>query len=229
MARVSVDSTVKTVEPLAPAEIPVTSKPSTPVDLEIENKSSNSFLSAFVSKPGIVFSEKDPQEELILLLRAHVVTMVPWILITALMLLAPIVALPLVSFAGLAGVFGVGRTAALTIFWYLGTFTYAFLNFLYWYFNVYIVTDERVIDVDWYSVTQRKVSSTQIAKVQDVNASQGGVFAGMFDYGNIQIQTAGTEENFEFTAVPHPQLVARKIEELMGKEERQWEGNDRSI
>ncbi len=88
------------------------------------------------------------------------------------------------------------------------------------------MTNERIIDTDWYSVVIRKVSSTQIAKIQDVSATQVGVFPGVFDYGNVQIQTAGEEENFEFVSVPHPQLIAKQINELMEKEEKEGEGHN---
>jgi hypothetical protein len=40
------------------------------------------------------------------------------------------------------------------------------------------------------------------------------VLAGVFDYGNVTIQTAGELPNFDFTNVPHPQLVVNKIKEL---------------
>lgn len=195
------------------------------VDAELEQKSSQGVLSAFVAHPpGIFFADKEPTEDLILLLRAHLITTVPWIIVTLLLLVVPVVLLPIVTALGLVGTFGPGFILVATIFWYAIIFTYAFINFLYWYFNVYIVTSERVIDVDWYSVIIRKVSSTQIAKIQDASAVQVGVFAGIFDYGDVVIQTAGTEENFQFTAVPHPQLVAKKIEELMQLEEIDLEG-----
>ncbi len=198
----------------------------TPIDQELEEKSGHSSLSAFIAHPpGIFFADKEPEEQLILLLRAHLVTNVPWVIVSLILLVAPLVLVPVMAAAGILAGVGPGLIFVVVLFWYLGTFTYVLLNFLYWYFNVYIVTDERVIDVDWYSVIFRKVSSTQIVKIQDASALQSGVLAGIFDYGDVQIQTAGEEENFEFASVPHPQLVAKKIEELMQQEEKEFERN----
>lgn len=207
----------KTVEPGADSK-----SSASLTDQELKERSGSSILAAFDAFPrDITFSDKEEDENIILLLRAHIVTNLPWLVITAGLLLFPLLILPLIRASGASLPFG--TTVALVLFWYLGTFTYAFINSLYWYFNVYILTDERVVDVDWLSIIYRKVSSAQISHVEDVSASQGGVFAGVFDYGNVQIQTAAEEENFEFVAVPHPQLVAKKISELMEKEEKQHE------
>lgn len=192
------------------------------VDEQLKEKSGTSFLAAFDAYPrDIIFTQSEAGEELVLLLRAHIVTNIPWLLIAVGMILAPLLLLPLLNI--LAVPVSAGTSLALVLFWYLGTFTYAFLNFLYWYFNVYIVTSERVVDIDWFSVIYRKVSSAQISHIEDVSSVQGGVFAGVFDYGNVEIQTAAEEENFEFAAVPHPQLIARKIQDLMEKDDQEGE------
>ena len=221
MPRIKVDD----VEPdTSQVEKPVEVVLEKPV--EVKPPGIKDLFSAFsVCPAGVSFGESEEGETILLLLRAHLVTNIPWIAISFLLLIIPLILLPLLS--GL-GSFGVGAGAGLVfiLFWYAGTLTYAFLNFLYWYFNVYIVTNERIIDTDWYSVVIRKVSSTQIAKIQDVSATQVGVFPGVFDYGNVQIQTAGEEENFEFVSVPHPQLIAKQINELMEKEEKEGEGHN---
>lgn len=217
MPRISVDTNA-TTPPAPPVKIPLLSQ----IDDQLKKISGTSMLAAFSAWPqNVTFSDEEENENIILLLRAHIITNVPWILITLLLLLIPLVIFPFLGAAGLPIRPGTGFVFFLL--WYLATFTYAFINFLSWYFNVYILTNERVVDIDWYSIIYRKVSSAQISKIQDVSATQIGVLAGIFDYGNIQIQTAAEEENFEFTNIPHPQLVKKKIDELMQKEEKEWE------
>lgn len=223
MPRIAVDKVEPDLlaNPVPSVPVPA-AKDSTQTDQEMKQVSGTSVLTAFKAFPdGIFFSGEEDNEEIIILLRAHIITNLPWILISLALALVLVIILPLLGSAGLP--LGIGSGIFFTLLWYLGIFTYAFINFLYWYFNVYIVTNERIIDVDWYSVIYRKVSSAQISHIEDVTASQGGVFAGVFDYGNVGIQTAAEERNFEFTAVPHPQLVAKKIGELMQAEEKQWE------
>ncbi|MCL4397952.1 hypothetical protein M1403_02905 [Patescibacteria group bacterium] len=198
-------------------------KNETAVDKELEEKSGTSLLAAFKAFPqSITFSDKEPDEDIILLLRAHIITTLPWILATLGLIVLPLIILPLVSMLHLP--VNPGTVFVFFLLWYAGTFSYAFINFLSWYFNVYIVTSGRVVDVDWYSIIYRKVSAAQISHIEDVSSSAIGVLAGVFDYGNVAIQTAAEEENFEFEAVPHPQLVSKKIQELMEIEDQEKEG-----
>lgn len=228
------DSTPTPVSIPTPTPTPAASAPTIPsestpktensqIDPDVAQKSNPGIFSAFSVQPaGVAFADTEEGEEIILLLRAHIITNLPWILVTLLLLILPLIIVPLFSALGGFGL-GAGAGFVFVLFWYAVTFTYGFLNFLYWYFNVYMVTNERVIDTDWYSVVVRKVSATQIAKIQDVSSSQVGALAGLFDFGRVDIQTAGEEENFEFENVPHPQLVAKEIQELMQHEETEWE------
>lgn len=234
MPRIAVDN----VEPDSQASQPLEVPPEKPVappghshagetatDKELEQKSGTSaFLSAFSAFPaGVSFAGEHTDEEIILLMRAHIVTNVPWILAVFGLALVPLLLLPILGTASLLPGVGAGTGLVVLLLWYFGLFTYAFLNFLYWYFNVYIVTNERIVDIDWYSLTHREMNVSQISRIQDITSSQIGVLAGIFDYGHIFIQTAGTEPNFDFHNVPHPQLVVKKIQELMQAEEKEWE------
>ena len=40
--------------------------------------------------------------------------------------------------------------------WYLISIAYFIESFLTWFFNVYFVTDERIIDVDFYNLIYKK-------------------------------------------------------------------------
>ncbi len=202
--------------PAKPDLAPVASVPS--VDTELRDVSGGK-LTAFAAFPvGVSFSGEEDKEKVVLLLRQHPITNLPWILASIAFLLLPFFLFSALLLTGTVPPLPTGFKMAFILFWYLGTVTYAFLNFLYWYFNVYIVTDERVVDTDWYSVIYRKVSSALITKIQDISSTQSGVFAGIFDYGDVNIETAGEEPNFDFSRVAHPQLVAKKLEEMMQDE-----------
>lgn len=221
---VSKEAPVKAESTPAPEVVPAPEEFRTPTDKDLQKVSGSPTFSAFSAFPAAVkFEGEDDDEEIILLMRAHLVTNIKWLLIALGMVVAPLILFPLIGSVNLLGSVGPGTGLIILLLWYAVTFTYAFINFLYWYFNVYIVTNERVVDVDWYSIIYHKTSSTRIAKIQDVSATRSGVFAGIFDYGDIHIQTAAEEANFEFLAVPHPQLVKNKIDELMEEEEKEWE------
>ncbi len=204
----------------------------TPVEVKVEvkkvepkfEKSGNPIFSAFSVMPDAIRFEGETQDEqVLLLLRAHVITNVKWILVTIGLILVPLIIFPVLASLNMLSGVGGGTGFVFTIFWLLATFTYAFVNFLYWFFNVYIVTNERVVDIDWYSIIYHQTNSTRISRIQDVSSSRIGVFASMFDFGNVHIQTAAEESNFEFMNVPHPNLVSQKIQDLMEEEEKEWE------
>lgn len=195
--------------------------------LGLKDKHTKNPLVAFAVHPlGLKFETQADEEEIVLLLRQHIVTTVPSIVVVALLIFIPFW-LP-IGFSAL----GVDVSAVPTGFkfvgiliWYLLTFGFAIERFVNWYFNIYIVTNERAIDVDFFSLLYKQVSDAPISKIQDVTYSMGGLVRAMFDYGDVRVQTAGEMPNFEFLAVPKPDVVAKVISDLMQKEEKEAEGN----
>ncbi len=195
-------------------------------DEELRKMSGGMPFSTFLAYPtGIHFSGELPNEDVVLLIRAHPITNVPWILLAIIAGLLPFIVLPFGVFLEVIPPGGSGFTIILLLLWYMGIFTYSLLQILYWYFNVGIVTNERVVDIDWNNITHQDIASTQMSKIQDIRGAPIGVLASFFDFGNVYVQTAGTEPNIEFLYAPHPRLIVRKIEELMQQEELEHEVN----
>lgn len=180
-------------------------------------------LLAYVTNPvGMHFESQGEDEEVVLLLRRHIVTNIPWLAAGFMMFIAPAVIFPLLSFFNPIHL-PFRFQFVFTIFWYVLTFGTTLMGFLNWYFNVYIVTNERIVDVDFINLLYRQIASTRIVRIQDVTYKVGGMVRAIFDYGDVYIQTAGTEENFEFEAVPFPEAVAKKLLYLMEQEEKEQE------
>ncbi|MGB6838993.1 MAG: hypothetical protein WBD86_03725 [Microgenomates group bacterium] len=173
-------------------------------------------LSAFNYLPKYVdFETRDADEKVILLLRKHPLTNLSWILIGVLMILAPLVlsTFPILSF--LPGNF---QFIAVLI-WYMITTAFLLENFLTWFFNVNIITDERIIDIDFFNLIYKQVSDTNIDKIQDVTYRMGGATRTLFNYGDVLVQTAAEVPNFDFLAVPNPDKVAKILQDLRIEEE----------
>lgn len=180
-------------------------------------KTKNNFLAAFMVHPkGIHFETQQDNEEVFLLMRQHPITNLSWIMASLVLLCLPLLVGPIffqINWSSLK--LPTGYYLILPLLWYLGTTGYVFANFLTWYFNVYIVTNERIVDIDWYGLLYKQLSSTQINKVQDVTYKQGGVLDTFFDFGTVLIQTAGTDPNFEFERVPKPNQVVEQINHII--------------
>jgi len=197
---------------------PKISKTSKRLNIEGLEKFSRSHFSSFFYLPNSVrFIGKDSDEKIILFLRRHPITNIGWIIITLILLFAPVVLsiFPILSFLPenfrLIGV----------CIWYIITVAFAFESFLNWFFNVCIITDERIFDVDFLNLIYREISEANIDQVQDITVRMGGVIRTVFNYGDVYIQTASEIPRIEFMAVARPDLVARILRELRVEEEQE--------
>ena len=191
---------------------------------EIFNSSSSSSspnpLSAFMFMPERVsFENQEPDESIVLLLRKHFITNIPWLFTTLILILIPLTFFPFIILNSLIPQVPVSIFRLITPVWYLLTASYVLVNFLMWYFTISIVTTERILDIDFINLLNKKVAETRLSKVEDVTQRSGGFFEAFFNYGNVIIQTAGSEPFFLFQSVPNPQQVVRIINQLLEREE----------
>lgn len=180
-------------------------------------------LSAFLFMPEDIRVEtQEPGETIILLLRRHWITNIAWISVSFILLITPVIFLPLLGFSGFFSQNFMPRLVSFSILvWYLISFSYFFINFLLWYFTVSIITNERIIDIDFINILHKKFAETRISKVEDVTMKTGGFIRAIFDYGDVFVQTAAKEAMFQFNAVPHPERIVRTINNLMNKNDEE--------
>lgn len=192
--------------------------------IRLEKRTKNPFSQFLVMPHGMSFESQDRDEIVLLLLRRHFITNVPWIFGLIAMLLAPL-ALDFFPILELLP----ERFQIITVwFWYLFSFGFGLEQFLSWYFNVYIITDERIIDVDFYNLIYKSVSAAKIDKIEDVTYRTVGTLRSLLQFGTVTIQTAAEKREFEFEDVPNPERVTAFLNELMLEEEReQLEGRVR--
>lgn len=181
-------------------------------------KSSTNPLIAFAPKPKkTAFDSQMKEEEVLLLLRQHPFTQLSKVFLILIISLIPIVFPMAPFFEFLPEKFGF----AFYIGWYMALTGIILETFLVWFFNVYIITDERIIDVDFSSVIHKNVSSAKLDNIEDITTTTRGLLASIINYGNIKIQTAAEKQEFEFSAVPQPSKVTALLNELLIEEERE--------
>jgi len=185
-------------------------------------------LVAYPRKTSFEFQDKG--EVIMLLMRRHLVTNLRWGLISLMLLFIPFFwgEFPLLVAVNEEVRFG------MTVLWYTGLLLYVLQNLLLWFYNVYIVTDERVVDVDFFGLLYKNVNVTQLRNIEDVNYSQVGILSSIFNYGKVVVQTASEQLSddagqesaaFTFSAVSNPDRVVRVISQLIEQEEQEaYEG-----
>ncbi|MDB5185948.1 MAG: hypothetical protein JWL85_471 [Candidatus Saccharibacteria bacterium] len=164
--------------------------------------------------------EFDPDEQLVTEIRKHPIGLViiyaSGLSITVLLFLLLVVAPALITSPDALGL-GIDITAIRPILVLVGFFmtvlsliataiaAYLYVN------NVVIVTSEKIAQVLYRTIFDRKISQLSIGDVQDVTVSQRGLLSHIFNYGTLVIETAGEQNNYDFTYTPQPYEAAKAI------------------
>ncbi len=77
--------------------------------------------------------------------------------------------------------------------------------------DVVLVTSEKISQFLHRTIFDRKISQLSIGDVQDVTVSQTGLFARLFNFGTMVIETAGEQQNYTFIYTPNPYERAKDI------------------
>lgn len=159
-----------------------------------------------------------PDEKIILIIRKDFFILFKKVLLLAILAVLPLlffglILLPnasMMQWAGTGSLIVLGVSA-----YYLFLWLFFFFSFLDYYLDVWIVTSERIIDIDQKGFFSRTISENKIFQVQDVTSEVQGFFPTILKYGNVFVQTAGEVERFFFSEVPEPDKIRDMIIKLV--------------
>lgn len=210
-------SSPQTPPPSVPQSSPPAKNPK--LALHLGHDRMGLFTSYAENPSGLTFETQQEAEKVVIFMRQHFVVNIPWVFATLLLLIAPLTIIPFFfMLVPLPIVLPASYKLVGLLFWYVGTMGYALLNFIHWYYNIYIVTTERVIDIDFIQLLYKKFSEARLDKIEDVTFTSSGFFAAVFNFGDVAIQTAGEAREFMFESIPKPSTVVRTIGALIDKE-----------
>lgn len=98
---------------------------------------------------------------------------------------------------------------------------FGFLVWIDYYFDVWIITSERIVNIEQRGLFVREISELNFARVQDVTAEVKGIIPTILNYGDVFIQTAGETERFLFRQVGDPYKIKDMIIQLSRNSSRQ--------
>jgi hypothetical protein len=212
-------SDVDTVAPdKSPPSVPIVETSTSPiVNLNLNDKiyeifghTKHSFSSSLIFPKIFNFAERNDDETILIALRPHWFTNVSWILLAIVLFICP----PLFKYVPLIDTLPLNYLFILSLFWYLVSIAFSFEKFLSWYFNVYIITNRRVIDIDFFNLLTKKFSEAELSKIQDVTSEVSGVSQTVFNYGNVLIQTASEIDEITFTKISNPDKIVKILQEM---------------
>lgn len=175
------------------------------------------------------FKGKREDEEIILILRRHwlilALKLVPFGLfllgIVTVFALAPMVANQLPIEVN-KHIFNLIMSFSLMAFW-LGLF----ITWIDYYYDVWIVTDQRIVSIEQMGLFRREISELEHGKIQDVTTEVHGVIPTLLKFGQVYVQTAGEKARFIFKQVENPVMVRTVVMTLQKnaiKEQKRQEG-----
>lgn len=176
-------------------------------------------LAAYAEKPrGVFYQDQEQDEEVIILLRRHLITNTKWIAIALIAAIVPTipfyVSLDQIGLDAISSIPGQIKFV-IALFWYAIIIGFVLENFFIWYFNVYLVTNKRIVDVDFKGLMRYSSDEAALHQIQDVQHNQRGVWQLLFKFGTVHLQTSGSRQNLDFEKVPMPARVADIITDIL--------------
>lgn len=186
----------------------------------MKRHSRNPFTALAVDPVSVSLEMQERDETIELIIRRHVVTNLKWVLIALVAMVIPFIfysefGREQLSTQQLLDVVSPKGQVFFTIMWYVLVAFYIVQNAMLWFFNVLIVTDTRIVDLDVIWPFHRKITEAQLRQVQDVTFTQVGFFANIVNYGDIHVQTAGIKQDIEILRVPDPAFIHDQITDLV--------------
>ncbi len=180
-----------------------------------DSSSTPGMFSSLVIRPDkFTFAHQEKDEQILLFVRRHFITNFLWIAASLIAVLIPMI------FPLLAGLLNFSQlsippsfTVISLVFYYLIIFGFAFFNFVDWFYNIGILTQKRLLDIDFTNLSYIDIAITQLPEIEDVVHRQKGFFASFFDYGDVIAHTVTGREDFVLSKIPRP----TKVVDIMSK------------
>lgn len=98
---------------------------------------------------------------------------------------------------------------------------FVFFTWVDCYFDIWIITSEKIINIEQKGLFIRSLSELKFERIQDVTVEVKGFLPTILNYGDVFIQTAGETERFIFRQIPNPYKIKDLIMSLQKTQEKE--------
>jgi len=159
-----------------------------------------------------------PQEHVKIFLRRHWIEVLRIALLAGFMLAIPVGGLILLSVLDV-GLFNhpiAGPVVALILSSYiLIVYSITLTEITDYWLDVWIVTNERILNTEQHGLFNRLVSEVHLEQIQDITSETKGLLETFLTFGDVYVQTAAERERFRFKNVDNPDDVKITISQLV--------------
>lgn len=147
-------------------------------------------------------------EEVEIVFRRHILTAIKGFFFSAMMILLFLI--PMLSWKEQKDLFW---------FWLAGLIlglVMAVYTYILWYFSIYVVTNQRIRQIQQKGLFKKTVVDLSLDKIQSIAYNVPGFLAGIFNYGTILVQTGVGD--LRISLVSNPEEIYNQLQNLVGKE-----------
>ncbi|MFH1252929.1 MAG: PH domain-containing protein [Candidatus Uhrbacteria bacterium] len=99
--------------------------------------------------------------------------------------------------------------------YFLAVWLFALMEYVDYYLDVWIITNERIINIEQKGLFTRVASELHLSAIEDATSETKGMIQTFFNFGNVHIQTAGERTRFIFKNVAHPEKIKEEVVALI--------------
>ena len=172
---------------------------------------------SFIKEPkNTSYEGEDRDERVKILVRRSLLSVLHWVLTSIIFFILPFFLIPFLAKLQYNGthVFGGLFLTCFTLFWYIFLFGFILQCFFDWFFDVFLVTNKKIIDIDRGCTN---ISETPLRNVEDITSKMYVPWGQVFNVGSIFLQTAGETKEFEFEMLDDPSTVRDAISDLISE------------
>ena len=147
------------------------------------------------------FATQNENEQVVMVIRKHIIKNFSWVITTIIALLAPLLIISVLTYWDsnfnegqllnneVVLSINSGILNGLLYFYFLLILTYAYFGFIHWFYDAFIITNERFISIDFDILKGRTITDIPLADIIDVSEIVHGFFPSIFGYGTIEFKT----------------------------------------
>lgn len=159
----------------------------------------------YTTAQPVIPNQRD-DERIYIFMRKRLISFLPFIILATLSFIIP----PLIAGLGSRVVggffnsltqFGLDLVILAMTAYYLSWATFVIASWISFYYNVLVVSDERIVDIAQVGLFNRTINELVFEQIEDVSAQTRGFLNTLFDSGSLEIQTAGSQRHFTISDI----------------------------
>jgi hypothetical protein len=176
---------------------------------------------------NIGFATQNPHEKVFVYIRRHAIENLRWVVLNIIYCIFPLLIYIGIQFLNInTDIVSFNKILIILLVYYSLIITNVLKDFFDWYFDPYIITNERVIHFEFKPFSNYKVKEVMLQNIETITEKSSGIIANIFDYGTLSLSIEGPQDDFAFLKIPNPTKVRDILADLTQVAKKYYGDND---